>query len=432
MLTIDVKNLTKVTSANGLSETEMASKNKLIHAYLQKIEARGVGFYKTIDAPWTEEILALAKKSDRKYYDVVVLGIGGSSLGMLCLQQSLKHLFENEKPRSSTPRVHVLDNIDPVLMTEIQDVISLNKTLFITISKSGTTPETISQYFYFRSLTDKAELPANLHHLFITDAHKGVLKDIADRDGIKTFPIPDDVGGRFSVQTPVGLVPAALIGIDIVELLKGMRAMRDRFLSDDASINVPFQLASLQYQLEQKGKLINVLMPYSQKLIRLADWYRQLLAESIGKKLNDKGETVNVGITPINALGVTDQHSQTQLYNEGPNDKLFIFVEVEKLGAEVKIPHLLPDNEALGYLQNITFNKLINTEKKATEAAYTQNDRPSITLQIDEVNAYSLGELFMLFEGATAFLGEFYGINAFDQPGVELSKILTREMLLVK
>jgi glucose-6-phosphate isomerase len=181
--------------------------------------------------------------------------------------------------------------------------------------------------------------------------------------------------------------------------------------------------------LGAKGKVMTVMFPYSQKLIRLADWYRQLLAESIGKRVNNQGEVVHVGLTPINALGVTDQHSQSQLYNEGPNDKFFVFIEVQNHQTEVDIPNLYPGEKTVSFLNKVSFAKLLHIEKKATEQSLTKNDRPNITLSIDQINERTLGELFMLLEGSIAFLGEFYNINAFDQPGVELSKKLTKELL---
>jgi len=431
MLTFNTTNLHKVAVAHGLSKKELASTKKHLKPFLKQVHARGQGFYTVIDdMNVVKDIEAYAKKIQGKYTDVVVLGIGGSALGTICLQQSLGHLFENELTKRKTPKLHVLDNIDPALILEIQDVIHLKKTLFIVVSKSGGTPEILSQYMYFRQLANKAKLPAKKHFVFITDPEKGLLRDIADAEQIPTFAVPDNVGGRFSVQTAVGLLPASLIGINIRKLLKGMQQMRDTFASEAVNENLPFQLASMQYLLDQKGKVMNVIMPYSQRLIRLADWYRQLLAESIGKAKNDAGETVNVGLTPINALGATDQHSQSQLYNEGPNDKFFMFIEVAKLAKNVAIPTLLPKQDEAAFLKGVSFNKLIATEKKATADSYTKNDRPNITIHIPEVNEQALGELFMLFEGATAFLGEFYGINAFDQPGVELSKQLTKKYLV--
>jgi len=170
-------------------------------------------------------------------------------------------------------------------------------------------------------------------------------------------------------------------------------------------------------------------MPYAQKLYSFADWYCQLLAESIGKKLNNDKKEIFVGLTPVKSLGVTDQHSQLQLYNEGPFDKLIIFLEVENFGQEITIPNVYPEKKEFQFLKNISFKKLLQTEKKATEQALTKNNRPNITIKIPELNEENLGSLFMLFEASIAFLGEFFNINAFDQPGVELGKILTKEML---
>jgi glucose-6-phosphate isomerase len=170
-------------------------------------------------------------------------------------------------------------------------------------------------------------------------------------------------------------------------------------------------------------------MPYSQKLIRFADWYRQLLAESIGKAKDDHGNTVNIGLTPINALGITDQHSQNQLYNEGPNDKFFIFIRVNDFGCDMKIPVTHPENKSVNYLKGVSFEKLMHTEQEGTLQALTQNERPNITLEIDRVDEKTIGGMFMLLECATAFLGEFFNINAFDQPGVELSKKITKKLL---
>lgn len=429
-ITFDTRNLHRVNPAHGLSKKELASTSKHLKPFLKRIHAREQGFYRVIDdVAMVRDIEHFAKGVKSTYRNIVVLGIGGSALGTICLQQSFGHLFEHELTERIFPKLHVLDNIDPALIEEIQDVIDLRKTLFLVVTKSGGTPETIAQYMYFRAQIDRLGLLAKEHFVFVTDPEKGLLRDVARLDSIPTFAVPKDVGGRFSVQTAVGLLPAALMGINIRALLKGMQRMRDTFLSSAAKENLPFQLATVQYLLGEKGKHINVLMPYSQRLIRFADWYGQLLAESIGKAKNDAGEVVNVGLTPVRALGATDQHSQSQLYNEGPNDKFILFVEVQKLAKRLPIPNLFPKRDEVAFLKGVSFNELIATEKRATADAYTKNDRPNMTINIPEVNEQTLGELFMLFEGATAFLGEFYGINAFDQPGVELSKQLTKEYL---
>jgi len=430
MITLDASNLTIIGSEHGLTDQELTSLNSNLSGWLENFKTREQGFYTVIDH--MDELVRIkdfAQKVKGKYRDIVVLAIGGSSLGTICLQQSLKHLFENEKHVTESPKLHVLDNIDPVLIHEINDVISLPETLFMVVTKSGTTPETLAQYSYFRDQIDKMHLNAKDHFVFITDPEKGLLRQIANAEQIPCFDVPPNVGGRFSVLTAVGLLPAALIGINIEELIGGARMMRDLFLSTDPGKNLPFQLAVIQYLLAQKGQHIHVLMPYAQKLIRFADWYKQLLAESIGKTLNDKKETVNTGITPVNALGATDQHSQTQLYNEGPYDKLIIFLKVEDFGQDVAIPWIL-ENPTTDFLKNVSFTKLLHTELEGTARAFTENKRSNITIEINHIDENYLGQLFLLFEGATAFLGEMYGINAFDQPGVERSKIITKELLI--
>ena len=427
MLSLDFSTLTEISDEHGLSQDELSSQSEKLEEYLENIHDRDQGFYDILDnEKVVEEIQRFADAARGKYENVVVLGIGGSALGAICLEQSLTHLYGENR---DSPDLHVVDNIDPSMIDELEDVIDLESTMFITVTKSGSTPETLSLYYYFRNKLEEQDLAVREHMVFVTDPVDGMLRDIANEEGITTFSIPPNVGGRFSVLTPVGLLPAAIVGIDIKEIILGAKEMRERFLSKDFDQNLSFQLASVQYLLNQKDKTINVMMPYSQKLIRLSDWYRQLLAESIGKAENEDGEEVHVGITPVNALGATDQHSQAQLYNEGPNDKLIMFIEVGDLGEKKDIPVLNPDRETTEFLKGSSFNDLIKVEKEATQQALVERDRPTMTINIDKVDENHIGQLFMLFEGATAFLGEFFNINAFNQPGVELAKNLTKEKL---
>ncbi len=426
MLSLDYSTLEKISEDHGLSKSELSSQADKLSQYLEDIDSRNQGFYNIVDnTELAEEISNFANAAKGKFEDVVVLGIGGSALGSICIKQSLTHLYGDEQ----APALHVVDNIDPTMIRELEDVIDIEDTLFVTITKSGSTPETLSLYYYFRDKIESQDLHIREHMVIITDPVKGMLRDIANQEGITSFDIPQNVGGRFSVLTPVGLFPAAMIDVDIKELLRGARDMRDKALSEDFDENLSFQLASAQYLLYKKGKSINVMMPYAQKLIRLADWYRQLLAESIGKAETESGEEVHAGITPVNALGATDQHSQAQLYNEGPNDKLIMFIEVDNLGEEIEIPVLNPSRDTVKFLKGASFNELIKVEKEATQEALIERDRPTMTITIDKIDAYHLGQLFMLFEGATAFLGEFFDINAFNQPGVELAKDLTKKKL---
>lgn len=383
---------------NGITEEELYSEASKLEVFLELIHKREQGFYKVIDDnEVVEKINKFAESAKGKFDHVVVCGIGGSALGAKCLQQSLTHSFKNQ-----SPSLHVLDNIDPVLIKELEDVIDYPKTLFIVITKSGETIETASQHDYFSRKLKEKNLDLSRHLITIT----------GQQENPTQFDIPQNVGGRFSVLTAVGLLPAKLIGINIEKLLEGAKKMRDSFLSTKMEENLPFQLAATQFLLSQKGKTINVIMPYSQKLTKFADWTAQLIAESTGKD--------GKGITPIKALGVTDQHSQLQLYADGPNDKLIIFIEIKDPGPKIEIKKPYKTD----------FGTLMNIEKTATAEALTKKSRPNITILVNSLTEESLGQLFLLFEGATAFLGEFFQINAFDQPGVELSKKLTKEALL--
>ncbi|KKP40017.1 MAG: glucose-6-phosphate isomerase, glucose-6-phosphate isomerase [Candidatus Peregrinibacteria bacterium GW2011_GWF2_33_10] len=447
MFKLNTQHLFQISSEHGISKKEFESKANLIKPYLQKIHAQKQGFYSVIDDKnVVKSINDFAKNLKGQFDDIVVLGIGGSALGTICLQQSLKNLFENchscesrnlkssnsKIPASAgmtekekNPNLHIIDNIDPELISELDQILDYKKTLFIVVTKSGSTPETLAQYFYFRQKCDNQKLNPKKHFVFITDPKLGLLRKIANEEKIPIFDVPENVGGRFSVLTAVGLLPAKLIGINIEKLLKGAQKMRDLFLSENFAKNLSFQIATIQYLLSKKQKTITVMMPYAQKLIKFSDWYRQLLAESIGKAQDNNGKTINVGLTPINSLGVTDQHSQSQLYMEGPNDKFFIFIKVLNHGQKIPIPYA-PELE---YLKNVDFQKLLHTEMQGAMQALTKNNRPNILIEINKIEEENLGELFMLFEGSIAFLGEFFNINAFDQPGVELSKILTKKLL---
>ncbi len=394
----------------GLSWPRLKQEEEKISVFLERFHEKEQGF---LQLPKVKSALLsslkLAEKLRGRFEDIVVLGIGGSALGVTCLRDALKGPFWNFKKEG--PRLFVLDNLDTV--GEVEELLNLDKTLFVVITKSGTTPETMAQYHYFKEKVSKENF------IFITDPKEGELRKIGASYDIPMLDIPQNVGGRFSVLTAVGLFPAALLGIDLESLMKGAEDMAHSFQAKDMELNLPFQFATVQYLLDwERGIPMTVMMPYSSRLHTLADWYRQLLAESIGKE--------GRGLTPITALGVTDQHSQLQLYNEGPTDKLFCFIEVLKQSSPM-IPTI--ENPKLNYLSGHRFDELMATELKGTRQAISEYKKPNLTLEIPEVNAYELGQLFLFFECSIAFLGEYYRINAFDQPGVELSKKLTRQLL---
>lgn len=427
MIYLDYENLGKIDKDHGLSSEELLMQEKLIKEYLQKIHSKNAGFYDVVDdqAP-IKSINVFAKKAEGKFSNIVVLGIGGSSLGTACLKQCFKK-FAIETPikenETEFPELHVISNIDPVLIKKFTSILDLPKTLFVVVSKSGTTSETMAQYLYFRQKCKDKRLTIKNHFVFVTDREEGLLRAIATKENIPAFEIPRNIGGRFSVLTPAALLPAKLCGIDIQKLIAGAKKMRDEFEKTEITKNTPFRLAAIQYLLSQKGKNINILMPYAQQLDRLSDWYTQLLAESIGKQ--------GKGLTPLKALGVEDQHSQIQLYNDGPNDKLITFIEVDEIADPLIVPNPHKDIPEFDIInQKITFNKLMSLEKKGTEMALTENNRPNITLKINNISEETLGELFMLFEASVAFLGEFFEVYAFDQPAVELGKKFSKELLL--
>ena len=360
----------------------------------------------------------------------VVLGIGGSALGPMAVQQALNHPYYNElsaKKRNGYPRLYVVDNVDPERLVYLFNILDTEKTLFNVISKSGSTSETMSQFMIIEDkLKKEMGSKAKNHIVCTTDKEKGNLITIAKREGYKTFIIPSGVGGRFSELSPVGLLPAAFCGIDIRGLLEGAAEMENLCRdSADYKKNPAYMYSILHYIAMQRGKNISVMMPYADSLKFISDWYAQLWAESLGKKYDLKGKVVNAGQTPVKALGATDQHSQVQLYTEGPFDKIIVLMGVEEYRETITIPKLYEDMPSLGFLGGVTHNQLIRTEQVATEYALTVAGKMNMTITLQKVTPQTLGYLLHFFEIATAFAGELMGIDAFDQPGVEEGKNAT-------
>lgn len=358
----------------------------------------------------------VSTQKKEKWENIVVLGIGGSALGLIAIQEALMN------PYAQSPKLHAIDNIDPVRVSQLMSHLKLARTLFIVISKSGGTVEPMALYGVARTALEKKFPKAwQKHFIFITDPKIGLLQNLAKKEKITTFPIPSKVGGRFSVLSSAGLVPAALAGVDIDALLDGAKKMREEIRKKKEEANPALLLATLQYLLDsQKGKNTTVMMPYSSLLFRFGDWYRQLLAESLGK--NPK-----TGPTPIAALGTTDQHSQVQLYMEGPNNKFLIFLTIETPKADVKVGQHLP--KEMDFLNEKNLKAIMHAAHQGTSQALADAKRPNLTLNIPHLDEQYLGALFMLFECQVALLGEMYQVNAFDQPGVEAGKVITKKIL---
>jgi glucose-6-phosphate isomerase len=358
-----------------------------------------------------------------KHDDVVVLGIGGSALGPIALRTALRPSGWNmldDKARGGYPRLHVLDNVDPETIDALLGRLRLERTLFIVTSKSGGTAETMAQFLIVHDRIVRAKLDVTKQMVFVTDPKQGALRPLAQRLGVPALDIPANIGGRFSVLSPVGTLPAALIGIDVKSLLTGAGEMARRCESAELAKNPAGVFAVLQWLADDRlAKKIVVFMPYSDPLRDFAAWFVQLWAESLGKLRPDG---TPVGSTPLPALGATDQHAQVQLFMEGPADKTVTFVAVEKRGTDVTIPAAFPDVKELGYLAGHSLAELIDIEQRATAGALARRGRPNMTIHLERVDASHVGQLMMLLEIATAYAGQLYGIDAFNQPGVELGK----------
>jgi glucose-6-phosphate isomerase len=325
----------------------------------------------------------------------------------------------------------VVDNVDPTYFGGVLDYCAsqpggLSRTLFNVVSKSGETAETAAQFMIIR---DRLKALLGKNHasnvVAVTDPRKGTMRQICEREGYTTLPVPDGVGGRFSVLSPVGLFSAAMCGIDIDALLKGAADMDRTCSLTELSKNPAAMLAFLLVELGQtKGKTNHVLMPYANSLYLLADWFRQLWAESLGKQHDRNGNTVFAGFTPIKALGTTDQHSQVQLYREGPNDKVLGMLEVEQFESDVEIPVGL-GVDALTYLEGKKMSALLAAEKRATEYAFVESERPNFTIRFPKIDAYHVGQFINLWQITTAYAGLLLDIDAYDQPAVELGKQAT-------
>ncbi len=445
MLKLDYANcLQDRVGSHGLDPAVLGAGGPYAEAVIAHTRAlaktRGTGWERWRDLPFSplkdehvKAVRAVVETCKGKFDTMVVLGIGGSALGNIALQSALNLATYNLLPDGTRPgpRMFVVDNVDPAYFGSVLDFCQqqpggISRTLFNVISKSGETAETAAQFMIVRDLLKKelgAKFSGNL--VAITDPAKGTMRQICNRDGYATLPVPDGVGGRFSVLSPVGLFSAAMCGIDIEKLLAGAAEMDALCVREDLLKNPAALLAVMMLELGQsKGKCNHVMMPYSNNLYLLADWFRQLWAESLGKRVNKHGDTVFAGFTPIKALGTTDQHSQVQLYREGPNDKVFGLIQVDRFAQDIVIPTGL-GTEAIQYLEGKSMTGLLNAEKRATEYALVESQRPNFTITFPTLDAQHVGQFIQLWEVTTAYAGLLLGIDAYDQPAVELGKQAT-------
>lgn len=363
----------------------------------------------------TGEIKKTAEWIRNNSEDFLVLGIGGSALGPRAILEALSPFHNLQKK----PRIFICDNVDPRTLRHVLSLINKEKTIVNVITKSGSTAETMASFMImWNELGSKAAEKI----IATTDPSKGNLRKIAESTGMKTLPVPPGVGGRYSVLSPVGLLLAEVIGIDSNEMLKGARDIHDRCNEQEVWKNPAYMFGSLLYLMNTAEKRnINVMIPYADGLKPLSEWFCQLWAESLGK--------AGLGLTPYPSLGTVDQHSQLQLWMEGPEDRVVIFIKVIDYGVGIRIPEVFRDIEGISYLGGHTLAELINAEEESTELALAKNRRPSMTITMPSIDPYHLGQLFHFFGIATAFTGFLYGVNPFNQPGVEEGKNFTYGMM---
>ncbi len=410
-------------------KTAAAAGSAALAGFHKSVEEGTYGFpHLPFDLRTQKAILAYAEEVRGSYDTVCVVGIGGSALGAWALDCAMRGPHPVQPAfHTQNPRLVILDNVDPSFILGALASMNPKKTLVVVIAKSGATAETVSTFLIVREwLQNGAGKKAKDRIVVVTSESRGDLKVLATNEGYSTFHLPDNVGGRFSVLSAVGMVPAALCGFDIKKIMKGAANQTSLCWKDDLEQNVALKAALHHWLIwTLHKKTIQVAFPYSNRLWGTAFWFRQLWAESLGKKNNRAGETVHTGQTPVAALGTTDQHSQVQLYMEGPNDKVFTFWGVSKFEDVGRIPKVKTGLEAMDYLPGQTLAKLLGAEQRSTAAALTETGRPNCTFTLDKVDAEHIGAFLQLMEFETAFMGELLNINAFDQEGVELGKKFT-------
>ena len=424
-VTFDYRNLMQVEG--GLQSGEMDEIQPRLREATEGLLGDPPGFMRLPKTREYAEASARAAEEIRTSgaTDFIHVGIGGSALGPMAVHKALNHPYYEALPGEARrgPRLHFAENTDPAALRAILDVADPDGTWVNVVTKSGSTAETMANFLVIRGVLVDAlgNFGFQGRTIATTDPEEGFLKQIADREDLRVLPISPDVGGRFSVLTPVGLLPAAVTGLDVDALLAGGAQCVDEV--NEQGVEHPAVVGAATHFLMDtaRGRNVRVMMTYADALERLAAWFVQLWAESLGKD--------GKGSTPHGAVGTTDQHSQVQLYMQGPQDKVIEIVEVENHPRDLQIPETYEDLEGVGYLGGHTMAELLNVECDATRRALTEAGRPNCTIKLGELDEANLGYLFQALEVQTAIAGALYGVNAFDQPGVEAGKQITYQRM---
>ncbi|MEK7270321.1 MAG: hypothetical protein AAB215_05175 [Planctomycetota bacterium] len=415
-----------IGEATGLGEPEIREAMRDGEEAAARVRADHESGKKTFlalpfDRNAADHVLEYAARAAGRFENVAVLGIGGSALPARLLQGALLPPYWNflpERERRGRPRLFVCDNVDPAEFEGLLKAAPPDRTLFLVISKSGRTPETLAQFqIVWERLKKTAGNRAKEHVAIVTDPAKGALLDIARAERIEAFEVPPRVGGRFSVLSPVGLLPAALVGIDVMTLLAGGARMAEHCLRAPATENPGTALAALHRRFAKKGRTIAALMPYASGLEPFTEWFSQLWGECLGAPLPDGTHT---GLTPLRALGATDQHSLLHILLDGPADKVVGFVAVDDPGADVPIPAAFPKQRDAARLGGSTLGRLLDVERRATAAGLAERRRPHWTLHLPRLDPASIGAAVVLFEHATWVLGHLLGMDRYPPGGLKV------------
>jgi len=426
----------QIGTADGIDKETRSHALQLLEATRKSFEDdRKKGVLPFLELPYqsTEKIKALAATIRGRFDNFVLLGIGGSALGPIALHQALHSPFDNMITRDERkgPRMFFLDNVDPSEVIPLLKLLDPARTAVNVITKSGGTLETMALFLLFKEWITRhvGSRAGRDHFIATTDPKKGSLREIAQKEGYATLDIPEAIGGRYSVLTPVALFPAAVSGIDIDALLKGAADLDQTFQNLPSAENGAIWGAYIHYwSYARRKRNILVTMPYAKGLTGMAQWFAQIWAESLGKERDLSGKKISSGQTPVVAVGATDQHSQLQLYMEGPMDKTIQFLSVETLKEDLSLPSIEAKGE-IALLDGHSLGGLLQIEQQAIEASLTEAGRPNCRITLPSLNAHAVGALFYFFEVQTAYAGRFYQVNPFDQPGVEAGKKIIKKML---
>ncbi|RKY69634.1 MAG: hypothetical protein DRQ02_00540 [Candidatus Latescibacterota bacterium] len=433
---------------HGISEEELEQEAKRLSPYvsmMQQTAARAstrsayIDERASINLPLDEEMRQKVKhlardKRERGIECLVVIGIGGSNLGTIAVKDALLGKLYNQLP-SCSPKILFADTVDNDYIADLLEVVEQilkrgGKVLLNVVTKSGSTTETVANFELFLEVLRRYYPKDYADYVVITTDKNSKLWDLAE-GRFDRLEIPHQVGGRYSVFSPVGLFPLTMLGIDIDKLCEGAKIMRQMCLEEEIRRNPAALSALIQYiQETKKQKPINVNFFFSRELNSLGYWYRQLMGESIGKEQKLTGQRANLGITPVVAVGSVDLHSVAQLFLAGPNDKYTNFI---KVAAQSRQSLRVPDSPEVDTLaENLagkSFPEVMEAIFGGTVAAYLENRRPSTATVLPERSEYTVGQWLQWKMMEMIYLGALYEVNPFDQPKVEDYKKVTREIL---